>query len=271
MQSSEVDLTGFKSVSFEFGQIHIKGGFLGKPMPMVSKQFRSGDDEQTKTFVKISRDQPWLMAATAGKNKASHTSIGRTSLLNMLHDKVEQFANGKLESCSSDGATHGGGDEAADDDDPMNMVDVPVEEQQKFETPTKVSGRGSNRQRYYRNVAKGTIFYTNVPECTAEEDPTQREQRRIALYILDRRTIWLDLDDVAWAVRFLYVQNMLKGVPVVQADDDGPGGGQHRGDGESPSASNPKRARISESPIRGDKSFQRKKSFCDDGESQVLL
>ena len=184
-------------------------------------------------------------------------------MLDILHEKVELAANGQLESCSSDGATHGGGDEAADDDDPMNMVDVPVEEQQKFETPTKVSGRGSNRQRYYRNVAKGTFFYTNVPECTAEEDPTQREQRRIALYILDRKTIWLDLNDVAWAVRFLYVQSKPWGVPEVQADDDGPGGGEHRGDGEPPSASNPKRARTSGSRIIN--------RWLDDGESQGLL
>ena len=129
----------------------------------------------------------------------------------------------------------------------MDMVDAPAEE--PASKKTRVRCRGNNRERYYKNVAKGTIFYTNVPEWTPEEDPTQKEQRRIALYILDRKTIWLDLNDVAWAVRFLYVQSKPWGVPEVQADDDGPGGGQHRGDGEPPSASNPKRARTSGSRI----------------------
>ena len=206
---------------------------MSKPMPIVFKKIDICGDgdangQQAKTFVKLNRQQAWLLAAVSGHRRIGHVSFGRESLLDILQEKVVMATNGTLGSCSSDGATHGGGDGAADDDDPMNMVDVPDEEQQEFETPTKVSGRGRNRQRYYRNVAKEKIFHTYVPECTLEEDPTQREQRKIALYILDRKTIWLDLNDVAWAVRFLYVQSKPWGVPEVQADDDGPGGGEHR-------------------------------------------
>ena len=276
VSDAELNLQGFQSVAFEFDQIHVRGGFMSKPMPVASKKIdlHGGGDEngqQAKTFVKFNRQQAWLIAAVTGHRRIGHVPFGCNSLIDILHEKVELVANGELQSCSSDGVPHGGGDDAADDYDPMNMVDVSVEEQEKFETPTKVSGGGSKRHRYYRNVAKGNIVYINVPECTAEEDPTQREQRMIALYIEDRKTVWLELRDVAWAVRFLYVQSKPRGVPEVQADDDGPGGGPHRGDGEPPSASNPKRARISESPIRGHKKFQRKKSFCVDEESQVVV
>ena len=50
--------------------------------------------------------------------------------------------------------------------------------------------------------------------------------------------MWLALDDVAWAVRFLYVQHMLRGVPLVDADDAGPSGvpqgaSGSRGDGNA--------------------------------------
>ena len=46
--------------------------------------------------------------------------------------------------------------------------------------------------------------------------------RTIQLYVVDRKQVWLDLDDVEWALRFLYMQFVLKGVPVVSPDDAGP-------------------------------------------------
>ena len=48
--------------------------------------------------------------------------------------------------------------------------------------------------------------------------------RPVKLFIIDRKTVWLSIDDVAWAVRYLYEQAHLKGVPVVVDDDAGPGG-----------------------------------------------
>ena len=48
------------------------------------------------------------------------------------------------------------------------------------------------------------------------------EQRPIRLYITDRKALWLHTDDVAWAVRYLYVQNHLKVVPVVDPESRGP-------------------------------------------------
>ncbi len=41
--------------------------------------------------------------------------------------------------------------------------------------------------------------------------------------LVDRQQIWLDSDDVDWAVRYLYVQNLLRGVPLVAPTDAGPG------------------------------------------------
>ena len=46
--------------------------------------------------------------------------------------------------------------------------------------------------------------------------------RTIQLYVVDRKQVWLDIDDVEWALRFLYMQYVLKGVPVVSPDDAGP-------------------------------------------------
>ena len=121
----------------------------------------------------------------------------------------------------------------------MDMVDAPV--QSPCPKKEKTRGCGGSRERYYNNVAKSTIFYTYMPEKPPQEDPSETDQRRIAFYIQDRLTIWLDIDDVAWAVRFLYVQNMLNGTPLVQPDSTEPPGvtangpshdAASRGDGE---------------------------------------
>ena len=36
------------------------------------------------------------------------------------------------------------------------------------------------------------------------------------------RTIWIHVDDVEWASKYLWVQHQLRGVPAVADDDEGP-------------------------------------------------
>ena len=107
------------------------------------------------------------------------------------------------------------------------------------------------------------IIYAYVPEKTLEEDPTGQKQRKIALYIDDRKTIWLDLSDVPWAAQFLYAQNMLKGVALVHADSSGPGGSSSPGCKSCSSRSSSIRG-DGESEFGGDEAAS---SRCD-GESQ---
>ena len=47
--------------------------------------------------------------------------------------------------------------------------------------------------------------------------------RPVKLFIENRMTVWLSLDDLAWAMKYLFQQNQLKGVPVVDDSDAGPG------------------------------------------------
>ena len=51
-------------------------------------------------------------------------------------------------------------------------------------------------------------------------------RKSILLFIVDRRQIWLRLSDVAWAVKYLYIQSLMKGVPMVAEDSRGPGEAQ---------------------------------------------
>jgi len=43
------------------------------------------------------------------------------------------------------------------------------------------------------------------------------------MFITDRPTLWLSIDDVAWAIAYLFKQCQLKGVPMVDDNDAGPG------------------------------------------------
>ena len=83
---------------------------------------------------------------------------------------------------------------------------------------------GQKRQRYYKNHRTKTIVRLEMHVRCPEEDPTCTEMRKIRVYIEDRKQIWLDIADVEWAVRCLYIQNHLKGVPLIPDDSVGPAG-----------------------------------------------
>ena len=45
-----------------------------------------------------------------------------------------------------------------------------------------------------------------VPAVSPEGDPMSISTITIALYVVDRKQLWLDLDDLEWALRFMYMQ-----------------------------------------------------------------
>ena len=74
-----------------------------------------------------------------------------------------------------------------------------------------------------QNAAKHCITTIDMPYECPEVDPNKTKMRTLSVYVEDRKTIWLSIDDVEWVVQYLYTQNQLKGVPVVAANDAGPG------------------------------------------------
>ena len=87
----------------------------------------------------------------------------------------------------------------------------------------KTRGRGQKRTRYYKNLVTKKVVSLDMPVRCREEDPNCTEVRKIRVYIEDRKQIWLDLADAEWAARYPYVQNLLKGVPLIPEDSTGPG------------------------------------------------
>ena len=46
--------------------------------------------------------------------------------------------------------------------------------------------------------------------------------RHIRLYIETYSKVLLHKDDIGWCIRYMYIQQQLKGVAVVASDDEGP-------------------------------------------------
>ena len=99
------------------------------------------------------------------------------------------------------------------------MVEV---DQDEFDSPSKIKVHSPKRMRYNTDLANNSIVTLDMPARSPEEDPDCTEVRQIRLYVVDRKVVWLHIDDVDWAVRYLYVQNLLKGVSLVPDDSTGP-------------------------------------------------
>lgn len=203
-------MSKFKPLKFHFGKIHVQGGHTAKSLPLNSKTVEVSDKENI-TFVKLSVAEPWLIMATTGASKHTASSFGRTSLLEDLRINIQKMCNGAESSASAV--------PESEDYDPMAEVE---EVEAPAQVGPKTVGRGQKRTRYYKNHAMKQIVTLDMPVRCPEEDPKCKEVRTIKLYIEDRVQIWLDIADVEWAVQYLYVQNLLKGVPLVPEDSTGP-------------------------------------------------
>ena len=212
-----IDFSGYKDFEFEYGQVHVSGGKLGKPLPLITRRARCAGT----TFVLCGTNQRWLITATTGvKTGYSKNMFGSKCLVDALHDVVLQACNGDLETTETAMEEEGGGEEEYD---PMNEVDcaeVDISPAKKPRQETR--GCGDKRARYYKNHAKGRILDIDFPKYPPEIVADCREKRSIQLLIATRQQVWLRLEDVPWAVKYLYIQGVLKGVPLVAADSRGP-------------------------------------------------
>ena len=58
----------FRPVAFEFGKIHVSGGYLARPMARVTKTVDDTDGKK-KIFVKMAATDNWQIATPSGQCK----------------------------------------------------------------------------------------------------------------------------------------------------------------------------------------------------------
>ena len=140
------------------------------------------------------------------------------NLIEKLRDIIVRAADGH--DVSEAGVSSVG---IGDDDDPMAAISAELGGPDRRFYGNRAA-TGSVRARYYHNKARNHIIQVRMPKIAPELAPDSTETVQIKLHIEDRKTVWLHSDNIPWAVEYLFVQNELKGVPVVDANDPGPGG-----------------------------------------------
>ena len=167
----------FKPVKFEFGQVHIAGGFTTKPAAAKSKTVE-GSDRKQYMFVKMVAHEHWLLTATCGSDDRNSSAFSRTSLLTTLREHIVRLADG-IEAIDTTPV-------ARDEDyDPMSEICGAPATAGTTRLPTDVRGR----VRYYKNRAKNCIVTVNVDSRCREIDPTCTQMRPVKLYITGRKVV----------------------------------------------------------------------------------
>ena len=92
----------------------------------VSINTHRGDGDpqmpRSKTFVTMVSNEPWLLHATTGQGKCYADSFGRTTLLDILRERVSRASNGEVEQSSSGEPSIVSGDADTDEYDPMEAI-----------------------------------------------------------------------------------------------------------------------------------------------------
>ena len=202
---------------------------LHKKMPVssVSVSMPGGTKD---TFVRVGTGERWLMIATTGKSMYKGGTYGRSSLLNLLHRLVHAASEGQgrlIRGQMSRRSTEPCNDAEPEEPDPMDEI-------RAIDTGRGGGRRGVKRPhvliedprdlRPCRNPRRGDVVEFDVPVRCPEEDPRCTEMEHVKIYIQDKRSTWLHADNLAWAVAYLRCQHFLKGVPLVDGSDPGPGG-----------------------------------------------
>ena len=210
-QVHNVDLSGFGAMEFQFDRVHTTGGLLKTPMPMVSRKVADKG-----LFVKLGVRETWLSAATTGQKYPRTNIYGKSSLLDDLRVHVQDACDGRgaLKETVGAGAEY----------DPMNEVDCPQDDDIGG---GNCHGGGAKRSRYnVKNIAKHRFLEVDLAMHPPEIVRNSDAKKTVLLFIVDRKQIWLRLSDVPWAVKYLYIQSLMKGVPMVAEDSRGPGEAQ---------------------------------------------
>ena len=179
----------FGPEKIEFGNVFFSGGFLKKAMPLTTRELivRNGK----KILVKMMAGETWLRVAVSGQKR--HGNISRNTLWTTLHQIAGKAWKGELDTLAVE-------EEVGDEYDTPQKI----EEVSDDGTHPRSRGEGDSF-----SEAKNSFVTLSVPAVSPEEDSMSTSTRTLELYLVDNRVrnqLWLDLDDLEWAVRFMYMQ-----------------------------------------------------------------
>ena len=172
-------LAACRPVKFEYGKIHMSGGYTTKPSPMKSKTVDDVNG-QSKKCVRLSSSEAWLVYSTTGACHKNGSSIDRTSLLGALRDRIARL-------CDGVDVVDVAPVQAPDDYDPMLELAAGTGSSSDV---TKAAGKqGMKRWRYSKNAAKHCIATLDMASECPGVDPKGTKIRNVSVFIEDRKQI----------------------------------------------------------------------------------
>ena len=210
-----VDMNKCKPAAFQEAIILCKVGLMDKFEPLQTT--RPPNAPSSEIYVNMSLKPGWLVKAVTGYYNPGHGSIYRTTLLKDLRLIVQRAVEGDMPLQDASAVAE---EDDNQEDDPMDEIEL--------ETPTKLNRckrrrvDNSSKQRRQFIANKHKVVETEFPQVPPEVDPHCEANRKVRLYIADRKQVYLHQQDVDWAVKYMYAQNMLKGVGFVPGDSAGP-------------------------------------------------
>ena len=86
--------------------------------------------------------------------------------------------------------------------------------------PCKTIKKGrENKYSFVSQVVRITMPEWPPEALTGSEVP---ETRAVSVFVEGTGVLWIHSDDLEWLIRFMMIQQQLKGVPAVAEDDEGP-------------------------------------------------
>ena len=204
----KLNMTGFKPVEFKRGDLVLQqGGLAGLPRSLVTKEIRCGEAGTLQAiYIRVKSRESWLGPACMSVcNRGSmHLGVVR-ELQNRVMDIEKRIRNGDspLE------------DTAAPETDPMD--DLGDFDEMEPQNNTKKGGK--KRNSFVSQVVRITMPDWPPEALTGGEAPNPRA---VSVFVEGTGVLWIHSDDLEWLIRFLVIQQQLKGVPVVAEDDEGP-------------------------------------------------
>ena len=185
--------------------------------------------KEKKTFLKVSNEEPWLLAGVCGYRTIRQTGglARRTSFVATMRRALEDACDiQQITAAGSNEATQEGdsNEQSLSDDEDLFTAGIGKQSPAIRQRLYAMRGNGKVRIRYNKNNCKGKVLHIEMPAIAPETDPTCTDKRMVSLLCESRKTLWLAEDDVEWAMK--YIQDQLECNGCLGVADKGPGQGR---------------------------------------------
>ena len=161
-------MTKCEIATFSYGTVLCAAGLNKKPLPMTVR--KAWVSTESKTFVRLTNNEPWLCKAVTGKVSASHSAINRTTLMTELLEHVGMACDGLLGAECDPVVT--AENEDPGEDDPMIEIDAGDPSPATTPKGSRKRARSTpDKYQYVRNKSKNKVVVVDHRQVPIRLDP----------------------------------------------------------------------------------------------------